>query len=352
MSSFACHDDHTWQEPGLPSFETTDALADALQDAGLTASADQIALAARPVILFRRHQVPDASLPLGASKLGGIPTLPAGFAWPHREAYTDAPRLAEACLAVGAQLAQSRTELRAERLSRPLQPGERMIEAAEVDALIAEYDIIADTLARPFPLAFVAQLDLAALSGQTGFDPLLPRSGLLSIFCDATPYGSGEVMVAWNDHPGVPREPPQDLLTYNAAHSPPGIKWRDCVQAEALLPFSAVDLPDCWPDVPAIEAWLATVESCSPPAIPADGEQLVLGDRLCGYARSLSAPLDRSPGGGNPVRHLFTWGAEYLHGTRLIPIDELYDGQAVVMIREQDLAQGRLQEARTNVQFT
>ena len=340
-------------EPALPSFETIDALVDSLQAAGLATSLAEVMAAVRPVILFRRHQVADTRLSQGASKLGGNPMLPAGFTWPHRRAYANAPRLAAACRKLGAQLAQSTADRRAERLSRPLRPGERTIEAAEVDAVVAEYDLIADALARPFPLAFVAQLDLASLSAQAGFEPLLPRTGTLSFFCDATPYGSGEAVAVWTDKSGLPTEPPADLLTYYAAHcTKSSAPWHELTQTEALLPFSAVDLPDNRLEAPAVEEWLADLESYTPPAISADGAQGVFGDKLRGYARGLATELAQTPGGKAMPRHLFTWGAEYQHDTRLIPVDELSDGQASLMIREKDLTSRRFQKARTSIQFT
>ncbi|TRP89328.1 DUF1963 domain-containing protein, partial [Salmonella enterica subsp. enterica serovar Panama] len=55
--------------------------------------------------------------------------------------------------------------------------------------LLTEIDIRIENQLVDFPLAFVAQLNLSDLPLLPGFDPLLPRRGLLSFF----------VVVTWED---------------------------------------------------------------------------------------------------------------------------------------------------------
>ncbi len=344
----------------MPSFRSAEALAVALHDAGLGSWVDRIVATVRPSILFRRHQLPDAGLPLAASKIGGTPTLPPGFAWPHRPAHPHAARKADAHRAVGARVRALLAATRAERMGRPPQPGERTIEAAELDALTARYDFVAGSFDRPFPLAFVAQLDLATLAGQAGFDPHLPGTGLLSVFADATPYGSA-VRLFWSDEPGIPQEQPAELLAYyDTEHAAMTGPWAELTQAEALLPFSAVDIPDHWRAERPIAAWLEEVGQYRPTETSDGGNQANFGDRLGGWPANIQGspeeeldPASRiQRPGETPWRHVFSWGGEYWGDTRLIPIQEVCDGNAYVMVHEDDLAVGFLDDARLVVQFT
>ena len=177
----------------MPCFQSVEALTAALHDAGLGSWVDRVVATVRPSILFRRHQQPDAHLPLAASKIGGTPVLPSGFAWPHRPAHPDAAQKADAHRVLGASLRASLAETRAERMGRPLEPGERVIEAAELDAVTARHEFVAGSFGRPFPLAFVAQLDLATLARQAGFDPHLPATGRQSLRDDARGRPGGQV---------------------------------------------------------------------------------------------------------------------------------------------------------------
>ena len=60
-----------------------DELLKSLHDAGLGSYANPIANLARPCYRIERTLIPDEQLPLGASKLGGLPDVPDGFAWPE-----------------------------------------------------------------------------------------------------------------------------------------------------------------------------------------------------------------------------------------------------------------------------
>jgi uncharacterized protein (TIGR02996 family) len=54
-----------------------------LRDSALGPRADRILAAVRPAITFRNPRAPERSLPVGASKFGGRPDMPAGTKWPE-----------------------------------------------------------------------------------------------------------------------------------------------------------------------------------------------------------------------------------------------------------------------------
>src|SRR5690242_5173310 len=58
------------------------ALEDRLRRHGLGHKAEAIFGIAAPCIWLDTHKADDVLLPIGASKLGGVPDLPSGWAWP------------------------------------------------------------------------------------------------------------------------------------------------------------------------------------------------------------------------------------------------------------------------------
>lgn len=94
---------------------------------------------ARPAVALISTPVKDEnSIPIGASKIGGLPDLPQGQNWPIRPAYPES------------QFKGKHNEHR---------------------------DV-------SFPLAFIAQINLDSLSQEEGFDPQLPNHGRLLFFYD------------------------------------------------------------------------------------------------------------------------------------------------------------------------
>lgn len=63
-------------------------LAKQLSDAGMAAIAAEVAAVSREAFRIQTSAATDETLPIGASKLGGLPDLPANIAWPDCE---DAP---------------------------------------------------------------------------------------------------------------------------------------------------------------------------------------------------------------------------------------------------------------------
>ena len=62
---------------------THDDITAACKDAGLAGRASQIVQAARPCVLLTPELVEPSALASGASRIGGLPDLPAGVAWPE-----------------------------------------------------------------------------------------------------------------------------------------------------------------------------------------------------------------------------------------------------------------------------
>jgi uncharacterized protein YwqG len=106
-----------------------------LAQAGLGEWSPRLAAAARHAMILEPGPVKEgADAPIGASRLGGTPDLPAGIPWPWRPALPD------------------RT-------------------------------VFKDHAARPWPLSFVAQIDFAEILSAGGLEGF-PSSGRLLFFCD------------------------------------------------------------------------------------------------------------------------------------------------------------------------
>ena len=183
---------------------------------------------ARPLVWLRTRQSgADADIKSGTTKIGGDPDLPAGMDWPMRPAFTDAEKRTEN-YAKDASRADS--YLWATRAQR-----EEMREDAKQMGGIVK---------RPFPLAFVAQLNLADIWSAGPVDPDLPRQGMLSIFYDTLeqPWGfqvsdHAGARIVFNDTTtpeSLDRKPPPVELTTVQRY--PQIKPLACDRRAALAP--------------------------------------------------------------------------------------------------------------------
>ncbi|MEB2844322.1 DUF1963 domain-containing protein [Endobacterium cereale] len=99
-------------------------------------------------------------------------------------------------------------------------------------------------------MAFLAQVDLAAMAQEPGFDPILPDRGMLWAFND--PFGdwyneqspSGGVCLLWDDAGGLERRATPPLLReawqkgVGDYGSPKDEPWEACVESEPLFPIS------------------------------------------------------------------------------------------------------------------
>jgi len=118
-----------------PMWPTRKELEAVLAQAGLGEWSPRLAAAARHAMILEPGPVEEgADAPIGASRLGGTPDLPAEVPWPWRPALPDGT-------------------------------------------------VFKEHLARPWPLSFVAQIDFADILSAGGLEGF-PSSGRLLFFCD------------------------------------------------------------------------------------------------------------------------------------------------------------------------
>ncbi|HKU97869.1 MAG TPA: DUF1963 domain-containing protein [Vineibacter sp.] len=170
-----------------------------------------------PALVLETTVTDEASISLGASKIGGLPDLPKDVAWPTRPPYDGAAALADAyrkeaadALAdagvippwlpaeEGRKYVEARRRQRAEaaKATREIMEKAGVDKGIDFDALTApsspehaakhskERLAMADAVSSEFPLSFIGQFDLAALSKVRGFDRSLPDHGRLLLFHD------------------------------------------------------------------------------------------------------------------------------------------------------------------------
>ncbi len=130
--------------------------------------AQKIADLARPGCALKNDDtLNEANAPLGASKIGGCPDLPAGMAWPTRPAWTD-------------DASGYRNDMTA--------PDSKWSWATpeQCDSFRAMAGRMADYVENEAPLAFFAQINFAdfAASGALAALPELPQTGILYLFYD------------------------------------------------------------------------------------------------------------------------------------------------------------------------
>jgi hypothetical protein len=354
----------------MPCFRSVYDLEQSLADAGLRTESRDIAATLRPVILFRRRQIADASLPVGTSKVGGEPDLPADFVWPQRPPLIDADRRA--------QLMEERGIESAEMLKRMRRDQPDLIRPEQIARIIEKCRGMAAALHLPMPLAFVAQLDLGGLVAEAGFPEDFPDTGLLSIFSDATSPG---LAVHWHDRPHAElrRRPwPQPLIDYSdrfnerADWADDQGKWHKNADAEMLMPFSALAVPHHWKsafprssatarkisdwfDNPGREYGIILMRKGEEEGGAPTGD---FGDRFGGWPSDIQRHVEtdvdgsalRAPG-STPWRHIFSWGAEHWQGTRCMSVGA-GDGANYVLMREDDLHARRFDRIKGAYQQT
>src|SRR5215467_1149170 len=129
-------------------WSTREELEAALARAGLAEWSPRLAAAARHTIILEPGPVEEgAGTPIGASRVGGMPDLPAGGPWPWR----------------------------------PALPADGWKELPQHLQELFQEDISHE--ARPWPLSFVAQVNFAEIHAVGGLDGF-PSSGRLLIFYD------------------------------------------------------------------------------------------------------------------------------------------------------------------------
>jgi uncharacterized protein YwqG len=149
-----------------------------LDEGSITESeAKLLAAQARPGLWLQTIRLANESdIPLGATKIGGRPDLPINFAWPIRPAYTNADDRALRYQTDHDRLKDSPPDwISAEQLPKVLEDYRKRIKAVSGD----------------YPLAFIAQINLADTSAGGTLDPDIPKFGRLWMFYDTveTPWG-------------------------------------------------------------------------------------------------------------------------------------------------------------------
>jgi uncharacterized protein YwqG len=368
----------------MSTFRTEQDLRHALSEARLDSLADRIVATMRPAIQFVRRQQPDDALPPGTSKIGGLPDLPPGFAWPHRRSPVDADTqiraLREQRIRDRERSASSRSQRPSDDILALLSEHERdawlrSIEAnrPDPDKLTAIHaqedrydDLMVVALGCEFPLAFLAQINLGALSNESGFDRDFPRRGVFSLFEDLTARdGDGSFQLHWFDVTTETlerRAPPATLIELSDARQP-DFPWHEQTMAEVLQPHSTLVVPFHWieavgPERDAVFDFLhRPVGGYFPQPDVVEGEQAGnFGDFLGGWPKPIQGDPERmfigdarsflSPG-DDRIRHLFSWGGEYYAGTRRMHAPYGGDGTTYLMIQRDDLLSRRFDKAQS-----
>lgn len=153
--------------------EIAQAIEPVLEDAEL---ARQLAAQSRPAVWLQTQLAQgEDEIPLGATKLGGCPDLPAQTRWPERGPYPDTHQRVES------HRADSVAPNSRWRWAKPEQAQKFRAEALQH----------VERLLNPFPLHFLAQINFADVWAAGPVDEDMPRSGLLSLFYDLVeqPWG-------------------------------------------------------------------------------------------------------------------------------------------------------------------
>lgn len=346
----------------MPTFRNTDDLAKSLWAGGLADETPAIVATARPAVLFARQQISDSALAVATSKLGSDPDLPPGFLWPQRPPLPDADQQAATMRKLG-EIVRGHVG----------NGGDAKKHQSIEDKKVA-------WLFRPFPLAFVAQLNLAQIASTVGLPPEMPQTGMLSVFQDVL---GNDIALPWHDGPTDQLRrcaSPQEIIEYAGQCSrdadDPSFDWHEWAMAELLHPFAAIMVPHHWkrafPQGSAkwqrIWDWFMDHEfGFSPgdgdltPRQPASADAPIanFGDSLGGWPsciqgddeEELTGEPVKAPG-LTPWRHVFSFAAEYCAETRRLNPDWAGDGNTFVMLRETDLVFRRFDAARGVYQQT
>ncbi|OWJ65820.1 YwqG family protein [Inquilinus limosus] len=155
--------------------------------AARVSAARAAALAARAKPCVRLEAIvlaEDETIPLGATRIGGRPDLPAGTAWPVRPPYPDAAD----------RIAETRATLENIRATNEAALARNSPYAWSSDKVEAQARYLLDAIApvaEARPLTFVAQLDLAGIQTVQPLDPDIPVAGRLVFFYDVEQQPEG-----------------------------------------------------------------------------------------------------------------------------------------------------------------
>jgi hypothetical protein len=241
---------------------------------------------ALPAVSLETAPKADAFIPLGASKVGGAPDLQRDMPWPMRPPYADAQTkleyyrsligvtLAKAGIAPdwmtpdeGRHYVEERKRIEKEALEgtlamlpteqademRPILEAQSSYTPERAREETRDHIIQSQMVGKSFPLSFIAQLDLGALSAQPGFDPDLPKHGRLMLFYDLleTPPGwepssRAGFRLIWDDTSAT------DLTRASVPAELSDAEYREKLVLEPafIVPHSVVT-----PIPPSVQAW-------------------------------------------------------------------------------------------------
>jgi uncharacterized protein YwqG len=326
---------------------------------------------ARPTLTLLRNHLADEKYPVGGSKFGGDPDLPADMDWPMRPAYPDA---------------EERRRKLEEDMKRWRRPANSPLDAEdrELMRLVGE----------PFPLSFVCQLNLAALSREGGvfFHPLLPKEGRLLVFVDEVGWQFGEasdrvaMRLIWHKTPReqlARRSAPEPLVRwyeeFKAYSDFP--RWSDLTLTNWFTPELVYTIPGV-PNVAFLESdsftdlYRDTFQKLQALPVHDDPDRrrkgYDLGDQLGGWEEQLQNSLqvqaqfnfhgvdldevqesdaDTLLEGSLEWKLLLCIGCEVWSGTRTL-LGNRPDGLLYVMMRDEDVEARRFENAWMIMQST
>ncbi|MQY49505.1 DUF1963 domain-containing protein [Rhizobiales bacterium RZME27] len=383
----------------LPS--SRDELSDRLTEAGMSAAGvEAIIKVARDGIVLDTKASDEATLAPGASKVGGLPDLPKGVEWPVRPAYDSAETLAAQFNADAANLygdagiappwmpeaegkafvaerKRANDEVKASTLKIMKDAGAE-IDEKDLEGMTglppdaaakaaAEQRMLAEIVAKPYPLPFIAQVDLAAMAKEPGFDKVLPVTGRLLFFYDMPvlpasyePRGKAGWKVIYDDTPvaDLERKPlPKELADFPGTAS---------LKAAAMTPRSVVTTVPVgdsgWDvvgeingdDVSTYSGWLFSLGW--PTAIEGGNHQLggwprAIQSGMQAMSQFASNGLDAGSGEAfqtDEGKRLLAGGKDW-HLVLQIGTDEAtgypFPGALYVLMREEDLAARNFEKA-------
>ncbi len=257
------------------------------------AASAQLLEQARPAVMLATRAAADQTIDVGASKIGGMPDVPPDFVWPLRPAYPDADEAAQQLLehtaiimatagvtppwlppaqaeklivksrrdhdkqnqALAKLAEEGRREWQRFEASKKYSDEDKALyrsmlqgsveDFAPIPAPTAEEAATAhrnavesiEMMRSEFPLAFLAQIDLAALPGLVADNEGWPRSGRLYFFYDLLGDPPGFDPASRPSFRVIHDDSPRDTL---ARHAPPPPLARMQDTDQAIVPSAAV----------------------------------------------------------------------------------------------------------------
>ncbi|WP_188052368.1 DUF1963 domain-containing protein [Aureimonas fodinaquatilis] len=375
------------------------ALHSSLLQAEVPASAVALIIdAARPAMMLTTTQENDDVIAIGSTKFGGRPDLPATVPWPHRGAYANAEELiretyngaerfhadagqvppwmsaedGKAMLAENERLkAETRAFMQSLSISNDdLDAGFSYTFTPEQAAEVAHEAIAkVKALKGAFPLAFLAQIDLADLSSSPGFDAALPRDGRLYFFYDLFvlppsyhPASSIGLRVIHDRSPAdelVRAELPEALAAISdfvgTSLKPATVTAHSVLTAVPQYSAAAEALGLSEADLSTYGSWLSQV-----PGWPGDGPEQA--HQLGGWRRAIQATMEGTAQlAANGLNAGTSEAFSSAEGKRLLEdeaawrlvfqlgpddaIGNLLPGALNILMRQEDLKAGRFEKA-------